>query len=283
MNDQAQQLRRLVRRKPAVERPRNQSAPRLIAVTAGKGGVGATTLAVNLAVALSASGRQVVLVDADFNRPDVGVLCRLDETYTLADVLAGRHDIHEVLERGPAGLQVLPGGWSIDEMADLSASAPARLLAACRDLGRHVEFVVLDIGSGAQRVIHDFARSVDALLMVTSPDPLAVINTYAAIKRLAADQTAAPIHSIINLGTGAQAAAEIQRRLVETCRRFLRLELIEAGYVPLDEHVAAAGKLQRAFVLDAPQREASACLTWLAEFIAAGRKNWLNPATANNR
>lgn len=273
MTDQAQELRQLVRRDAAVARSRHPRAPRLIAVTAGKGGVGTTTLAVNLAVALSASGRRVVLVDADLNRADVGVLCQIEDAYTIADALTGRHDIHEILQRGPAGLQVLPGGWSLADISELSSIAQARLLTAFRDLGRHADFVVLDIGSGVHRVIHEFWRAVDALLVVSSPDPLAVIDTYAAIKLLAADQMSAPIHSIINMAAGAQAAADIQRRLLETCRRFLAIELIETGYVPLDEQVAAAGKRQRAFVLDAPAGEASACLTWLAEYIAAGRQN----------
>jgi flagellar biosynthesis protein FlhG len=223
-----------------------------------------------------------VLVDADPNRADASVLCGLDATYTVADVLGERCDIDEVLTPGPGGLQVLPGGWPCEDHSDAFATAPARLLSAVRHLGAGTQFVVFDLGSGAHRVLRDVGRAVDSLLVVSSPDPLSVIDAYAAIKLLVADR-AAPVHSIINLAAGAPQAAETQRRLSATCRRFLGRDLIAAGYVPLDERVAAAGKRRQAFVLDEPRSEASACLAWLAEFIAAGRKNSLNPARANNR
>jgi flagellar biosynthesis protein FlhG len=232
-------------------------------------------LAVNLAVALSASGRRVVLVDADSNRADVGALCQLDQTALDEDA--------ESLQTGPAGLQVLLGDWAATGAPEVGDVAPVRLLSSIRTLGKDAEFAVLDVGSGVHRVVREFWRAADAIVSVSTPDPVAVMDTYAAIKLLAGENLALPVYSIINMADDARSARETQQRLLATCRRFLGLNLIEAGCVPRDEHVAKAGRLQRPFVLEAPQRGASACLAWLAELIAAGRKNSLNPATVNNR
>ena len=112
MVDQATELRKLVSqadRDPADEAGR---VPRLLVLSGGKGGVGVTTLAVNLSVALSRRGNRVVLVDADLYRADVATLCGLEERGNVADVLSARRDIHEVLQRGPAGIQVVPGLWA---------------------------------------------------------------------------------------------------------------------------------------------------------------------------
>src|SRR5262245_34962276 len=97
MHDQADELRQLVRVSARSSDPPRGPQPLHVAVTGGKGGVGVTTIAVNLAVALAQNGRRTVLVDADFSGPDVAGMCRLDEGDSVADILAGRRTVHEVL------------------------------------------------------------------------------------------------------------------------------------------------------------------------------------------
>ena len=102
--------------------------PRLMVLVGGKGGVGVTTLAVNLSVGLAEQGARVVVVDADLYRSDVAVLCGIAERATVEDVLIARRDVHEVLQRGPAGIQIVPGLWAPGEAADCSDTAQERLL-----------------------------------------------------------------------------------------------------------------------------------------------------------
>ncbi len=114
MSDQADELRRLVLLDPRTGAAGGDERPRLLVIAGAKGGVGATTTAVNLAVALADHGARVVLLDADPPRAGVASLCGLDSPHGVADVLAARRDIHEVLVRGPAGIQVAPGVWAPD-------------------------------------------------------------------------------------------------------------------------------------------------------------------------
>lgn len=120
MADQANDLRNLVLRASRPS-PTASQPPKLVVVTGGKGGVGTTTIAVNLAISLARDGRRVVLVDADLDGADAGTLCRVDEpSSTVADILSGRLSVHEALELGPAGIQVLPGAWAGNALVDCS-------------------------------------------------------------------------------------------------------------------------------------------------------------------
>jgi flagellar biosynthesis protein FlhG len=273
MIDQATELRQLVRRDVGpTDHAREGASPRLIAVTSGKGGVGTSTIALNLAVALSMSGRRVALVDVDLNAGATDVAAWAD--------LEREDGAPPMIHFGPAGLQLLTADW----LAPGRPEAPiaGRLQTALRELDG-TDAVVLDVRSGVQRMIRELWQQADAWLLVSSTDPLALIDTYRVIKLLNDGGVTAPLYSMINLAVDSRSAAEAQRRLATTCRRFLALDPHEVGYVPHDAAIAAAGRDDRAFVLEARASEASARLAWLAELIAVSPKNSLNPPAVNNR
>ncbi|HEX3871284.1 MAG TPA: P-loop NTPase [Pirellulales bacterium] len=237
MTDQANELRQLVLRSarsgPAV--PYN--APCIIVLTSGKGGVGTTTIAVNLAAALARDGRRTVLVDADFKNADATKLCRVDATDTVADVLSGRRSVHEALERGPAGVLVLPGAWGRAELVDCSETAQQRLLTQLVHLGAHADFVIVDIGSGASRVAARFWNAADRILLVTTPEAMAIMDTYALLKTLAASDRR-NVGTLINNASSPRTATDAHQRLSRASKRFLGFELDSFGSI--DEHPAIA-------------------------------------------
>ncbi len=272
MSDQANRLRMLMLAGGVDGARRSESAaapPRLIVVASGKGGVGTTTVAVNLAVALAGDGRRTVLVDADLGRADASSLCRVSDAYTVADVLAGRRGVHETLVRGPAGVQVLPGAWATRELSDCEPAAQHRLLNELARLGPHADYVVIDAGSALNRVVKRFWQSADRVLVVTSTEAASVTNAYAAIKLLAPVSHGVPVQAIVNLAPGAEMAQEIGRRLARACRRFLGLQIDEGCYLPSDPLVAAAGRSQASFVLHHPAILASRQLELLAAQVTA--------------
>ena len=161
-------------------------------LSGGKGGVGVTTLAVNLAVALAVRGRRVVLVDANLYRADVAALCGVEERGSVADVLAARREFREVLAPGPAGIQVLPGLWAPGTPAEYSEAAQHRLLRQFRGLGRQA-----DCGRAGRRQRRQrrgppvLARRPTTSLLVTTPDAVSVMDSYATLKRCQRRRTAA--------------------------------------------------------------------------------------------
>jgi flagellar biosynthesis protein FlhG len=270
MSDQASRLRRLMFDGTSRGAPdADECAPRLVVVTGGKGGVGTTTVAVNLAVALALDGRRTVLVDADLGRADAATLCRAGDGNTVADVLAGRLSVHEALVRGPAGILVLPGAWATGHDSECSPTSQERLLSELSRLGPHAEFVVLDAGSGQHRIVRRFWQAAESVLFITSTDEPAVMNTYAAIKLLAAEVERPQLHAMVNLAPDAAAADEAHARLARACRRFLALDLSQQCSVPYDSQVASAGRLRTPFLLESPDCAATRPLKTLAETLAA--------------
>jgi len=260
MRDQADELRQLVRRAAL---PALAAAPApLVVVGGGKGGVGTTTIAVQLAAALVTQGRRTVLVDADLDRagatlggdPDGG---------TLADVLAGRRSVHEVLARGPAGIQCVSGAWAPGQIAEPSTAAIERLLRELSGLGLFADVVVIDVGNARNAVVRQFWQAANLVLLVTHADPAAIMEAYAAIKLLAAESQV-PIHALVNQTADAAAADEARQRIARACQRFLGRSIVAAGQVPPEPDLAAVG---RPIVVHSPRCEAARALERLAESV----------------
>lgn len=263
--DQANDLRKLVLRAGRGGGLNDAPPPKIVVVAGGKGGVGTTTVALNLSVALAREGRRTVLVDADFAGPDIAGLCRIDEQYGAADVLAGRRTVHEVLQRGPGGIQVLPASRGLTDPSDCTPQAQERLIAQLEGLGPHADFVLLDVGSGTGRTMRRFWEAADAVLLVTHPDTVAVMDAYAAVKLVCQDNPLrGRILSLANCVPDAEAAADVHGRLDRACRRFLALKVSAAGELPFDPSVPRAAAEQHPFLLESPAGPAAAGMNRLA-------------------
>lgn len=269
MYDQANDLRRLVGHCAAPKTPARRPHPSLAFITSGKGGVGTTTIAVNLAVALARVGLRTVLVDADPCGGDAAVLCGLEEPYTLADVLAGHRIVPEVLQPGPGGVRVLPGAWGLERLPNYPPAAGSRLLGQLEGLGAEADLVVLDAGNGPNRILQRFPRAARLILVVTTPETPSIIDTFAAISALTESDTIGPIHTLVNLAPTAQLAQDVQGRLARACSRFLGIQLQTAGHVPVDPQVATAAATAEPFVIAAPGCDAARHVDRLARKVAA--------------
>jgi flagellar biosynthesis protein FlhG len=240
MSDQAAELRRLVF---GVARPADaaRAAPRMLVVSGGKPGVGATTVAVNLAAALARDAQRVVLIDADLHHAEVAAHCDLAATLNIGDVFAGRKSIHEALQCGPAGMQILAGNASPETRAAASPRSLQRLRRQLRSLERYADWVLIDAGHQPADLMSDLWSLAERVLLVSSPDAAAVMDTYALVKTLLTRQALAqPLALIVNQVAGAASAADVFRRIDQSCRRFLGMSLELAGFVPLDPNIAAS-------------------------------------------
>lgn len=268
MHDQAKDLRRLVRECTTADAAAPLRRPRLVVVTGGKGGVGTTTVAVNLAVAAARAGRPTILVDADPGGGDVAMLCGLQERYTLADVLSGRRTIAEVLQLGTGPIQVLPGVWGLERLSDYPPAAAGRLLGQLHALGTQTDWVVLDAGNGPHGMTGRLCRAADLVLAVTTAETPSILDTYGSIKAFATGEQPRRICGLVNRAGGAELAADVQRRLAEACRRFLAIRLRDAGQVPDDPQVAAAATAAEPLVISAPSSAAAGQIERLEQTVA---------------
>jgi len=266
VHDQANELRALVRGRFENDDSPGDRPPLKIVVAGGKGGVGATTVAVNLAVALARLGRRTVLVDADLSGAHVARLCRIEPRESIADVLEMKRTIHEVLVRGPAGVQVLPAAWAPVNVPIFSVASRKRLLRELDLLGRHADTIVLDVGSGLNDVVQNFWQAADLIVLVTTAESAAIMDSYAAVKIFQTSTSPQTVCTLVNRAPNAAAAENVHARIAAACRRFLGLNVQTAGELMEDSAVRMADAAGQPFVIQSPQ-----CLAATAMERAASR------------
>lgn len=270
--DQASALRGLVdqyeksqpnREAVSAARPRLRLA-QTIAVTSGKGGVGKTTVTVNLAVQLARLGRRVVLLDADLGTANADVMCNLNARSTLAHVVAGRKELEEVIVEAPGGFRLIPGASGLASMANLSAHEFDRLNAQMRRLESSCDVLLIDTGAGVGPNVLSFCAAAERLLVVTTPEPTSITDAYAVIKTIHTQTPGPDIRLLVNMVEDEAEARAVYVRIHDVCERFLNLSPSYAGYVVSDERVPRAVRQRRPFVLEAPNSKASGCVLSLA-------------------
>jgi flagellar biosynthesis protein FlhG len=261
--DQAEGLRRI----PGFRR----RTARVLAVTSGKGGVGKTNLSVNLALALAATGRRVVIVDLDLGLANADILFDMTARYNLSDVISGRRSLEEVLIPAAPGLRIVPGASGVERLANLGESERQALVAGLDSLCADADFVICDTGAGISRNTTSFLAAADEVLIVTTPEPTAVVDAYAVIKLIALSGDHGDLGLVINMAESAEEAKRFSHGIAITANKLLNAYVDELGYVLLDPHVAQCVRKRRPVFLEHPSAPASRCLRELAARVVAGR------------
>lgn len=260
MADQAQNLRDLV------WRSRNKA--HVLAITSGKGGVGKTSTSVNLAICLAGRGHRVILLDADLGLANVEVLMGLNSLYNLQHVIEGERRMLDILVKAPGGIEIVPGSSGLAKMADLPAVARQNVLDGLGELQRYADFLVIDTMAGIGRNAVSFAAAADEVLLVTTPEPSAIVDAYAMLKTLHGYREDIVVRLIVNMvGSQAQAKA-VATKLAGVSQQYLGRNLSYLGFLPRDPHVSQAVMQSQPFVLAYPNAPVTKYLNLLAGRLA---------------
>ncbi len=243
-------------------------AARVVVVASGKGGVGKSVVAVNLAVALARQRQEVVLVDGDLGTANVDVLLGIQPEATLAHVVAGERDLMDVVRGTPYGFRVVPGGSGLPEVANLTEWQFGRLLAGFSALEAHADVIIMDTGAGIGRNVTNFFLAADDVMVVTTPEPPALVDAYALIKTAARGGRRHGIKLVLNRVSGPDEARAAAARVGEAARRFLGLDLPLAGWITEDPAVGHSVRRQTPVVWGYPQAAASRAFARLAVEVA---------------
>ena len=261
MIDQATELRKLTFNHgyPVNEK---KSAARLLVVSGGKGGVGATTIAVNLAVALAANRHKVLLIETAPRRTDIATLCGLPEWETNSSRTT---DLASKLQRGPAGLMILPAIWTNpDQPPARSTSQSHHLFQQLGQLQGHYDLLIADVGNQTNSLSCHLRAAADELVLVTTCDPIAVIDSYASLKTKSRPETGPRVLTLINYANSPQRAAEVHQRINHACRRFLGFASEPLGSIPEEPRFNTAAAQATPFVTHAPETPVARALTAMA-------------------
>jgi flagellar biosynthesis protein FlhG len=241
---------------------RQAVAGRTVAVVSGKGGVGKTSLAVNLALALAENGARVLLVDGDFALGSVDVLCGLAPHRNVSAYLDGACPLAGTLAVGPRGIAVLPSASGRSDLSELDSPTRTRLLEDLGTLSRRFDWTVVDLPSGIGSTGMALARWAEIPLLLTTPDPAALLHAYATAKLLAA-RGRTPRLVVNRVRTEAE-GAEVARRFARTASFHLGAAPELWGTLPEDPAAQRAAADQDPFVVAAPRAPVSVRVRELA-------------------
>lgn len=242
---------------------------RIISVTSGKGGVGKTSVAVNLAAALARIGKRVLLADYDLGMANAAILLGLNPPVTIDDVLDGRLPVEDVLIEGPDGMTVLPGGSGTGSIPEFGSDARRRLADGLRPQARTHDYFIIDTPTGASGATLETVASADAVTLVLSDEPTAFMDAYAMVKMLTLDHGVRHFRVIANLVENAAAGRTLFHRFNEVVARFLPSDLVFLGAVPTDRHMRDAVLHKRCCVDAYPASPAAIAFARIAADITA--------------
>jgi len=259
--DQATQLRSMVNRRHRAS---------VIAVTSGKGGVGKSNIAVNLAIKLSMAGKDVVLLDADLGLANADVLCNIELPNNLSHVISRKKELGDVMVKGPGGFRLIGGASGLARMADLTDSDRQRLITSLAELEEQTDIILIDTGAGISPNVLSFTKAADHVLVVTTPEPTAITDAYAVVKVISREDANRRVSLLVNQARSTAEARIVFERIAKVAKQFLGVTLYDAGFVAFDENVHSAVRRRAPFVIGAPKCAASQCIAQLAMRLEQG-------------
>jgi flagellar biosynthesis protein FlhG len=252
--DQADGLRRL----------QQARGPKVLAVTGGKGGVGKTSVSVNLALAMAQMGKSTLLLDADLGLANVDVLLGLYPEANLSHVLSGQVDLADIIIEGPGGLKILPAASGVSDLAALSPQAQSGLISAFSSLPFSLDLMVIDTAAGIDSSVMLFCQAAHEVVVVVCDEPASITDAYALIKVLSRERGVRRFQVLANRVRDQQQGRMLYHKLLAVCDKFLDVSLSYFGAVPEDGSAVRASRQQRALVDAFPSSPAARALQELA-------------------
>jgi len=246
-------------------------AARVIAVTSGKGGVGKTSCAVNLALACARLGQRVTLVDFDLGLANVDVIMDIRPLHNLSHVVMGKMRVRDVAVAAE-GIRVVPGASGLRELANLTRPARDELIRSLQTLEEDTDLLIIDTGAGISGNVVRVAASADEVLVLCTPEPTSIMDAYATIKMISRESKHGRMHVVVNMAAERKEAERVSNTVSDVSRRFLSIDVDRLGFIPWDDHVTRAVKQRRPFGILYPRCPASVAIRGLGRMIVNGRK-----------
>lgn len=249
---------------PGLKRAAQPGPVQVIAVTGGKGGVGKTSVAVNLSAALVSAGRRVMLLDGDLGLANVDVFLGLSPRHTMAHVLSGERTLEEIIIESPQGVQIVPGASGVAELANLSAAGHLNLVRAFSALSSQIDTLIVDTSAGISHSVVQFTQAAQHALVVVCDEPASMTDAYALAKVMSRNHGMRTFRILANMVRTPGEGELLFRKLERVTSRFLDVTLDYVGEIPDDPYLRRSIREQRPVVTAFPASPSSRAFKKLA-------------------
>lgn len=240
--DQAQNLRNIVKKNTVVKE--NEKKSRIITVTSGKGGVGKTSVYINLAIQFRLQGKSVIIFDADFGLANIEVMIGAIPKYNLSDLIYRGKDLNDIIMKGPMDIGFISGGSGISGFGDLTKEQLTYLVYKIKELESMADIIIIDTGAGISSAVMDFVVVSNEVILVTTPEPTSITDSYSLLKALNKrddfDKSQNHIKIVANRVRSYEEGANLYNKLNVVVNKFLNFNIEFLGIIENDENMSKA-------------------------------------------
>ena len=251
--DQAEQLRRIIKGRAPQKRP----LARVITVTSGKGGVGKSNTAINLAIQLRRIGQKVIILDADFGLANIEIMFGAVPKHNLCDLIYQGKSIKDIITWGPMEVGFISGGSGITGLSNLNRDELSYIIENLSELDEMADTIIVDTGAGIADAVLEFLVASGEILLVTTPEPTSITDSYSLLKALSRHPRyhteTTQIMVLANKVTGEAQAQALYAKLETVVERYLKVPISYLGMIPQDPQLAKAVMQQTPVSLEMPR------------------------------
>jgi flagellar biosynthesis protein FlhG len=246
------------------EKSAGRPATRIIAVSSGKGGVGKTNIAINLALAYAQTGKKVIVMDADLGLANVNVVLGVIPRFNLYHLIRKQKTLSEILVDTSYGIQIIAGASGFSKIANLTEEERRDFIAELAALS-NADVLIIDCAAGVSNNVISFIAAADDALIVTTPEPTAITDAYGIIKIIATEIENLDIglKLIVNRVKSVVEGKRVAERVITIAGQFLNLKVDYLGFVFDDPVVHTAVVRQKPFLILEPKSRAAMCIRHL--------------------
>ncbi|MBP3475551.1 MAG: MinD/ParA family protein [Lachnospiraceae bacterium] len=262
--DQAEQLRNIIKANSRPQRP----LARVITVTSGKGGVGKSNTAINLAIQFRKMGQKVIILDADFGLANIEIMFGAVPKHNLCDLIYQGKNIKDIITWGPMEVGFISGGSGIAGMSNLSKDYLNYIIQNLVELDEMADTIIVDTGAGISDAVLEFLVASGEILLVTTPEPTSITDSYSLLKALGRhprySSKDSQIKVIANKVSDEAEAEALYAKLEAVVKRYLKVPIAYLGMIPQDSQLAKAVMQQTPVSLDHPKARSAVAYEMIA-------------------